>query len=456
MGILQELQDKKFDLDIFFSGICNMDCAYCYIPKSEYLSVVNKEVTENLINGKLVESLAKLSDSEDITDIGLWGAEPTVNYQYVKPFFELLFQKFKHIKKVDFSTNFLMGASPSITMIEQLNECAKLLPSGKLELVEVQISLDGPKWVTDKNRKEGATEKIVEGYKEFIRYFTKYKPENIDLVEYHFKPTLNADNFREMLEDKNKTIEWFRFMEELYDYGFKHNLPFFKCRSVPYMTLENPGDFSSEDGKIFAKWLKEVYKIDPKEVGLKYFRQPLFNQQLYNLEKLLIYARPPYSVRMYTCGGGSASITADYKNRVYPCHRAFSLTHYTPEERNSFRNKFFIQRISGNLDDKQDATKTIYMLNGYHHFNQFRIEFVKNAIRALACVGQVDEIYLKDEILLEYFALFVATALCFVGYSADKTNSVNVPNLSYIRLFGNGAFQIMFKILLDKYMKEDI
>lgn len=454
-ALLQRVGDSKVDLDIFFSGRCNMDCKYCYIPKSEYLARFNEQVIESLVSGKLIESLQKVSDPEVITSVGLWGAEPTINYKYVKPFFEQFFKKFTSIKRVDFSTNFLMGATPVIEMIKQLDECTALLPSGKLETVEVQISIDGPEWVTDKNRKEGATKVIVRGYKDFVDILSfEYKPANINTIEFNFKPTLNADNFREMVQEPHKIIEWFKFGDELFDYYLKRKAPHLLCKSPAHITIENPGDYSTEDGKVFAEWLKLVYSIDPRKAGIKHYRQPLFNQQIRSLEKVILHARVPYSMRMYGCSAGNAGITADTLNRIYPCHRAYALAHYTPPDKLSHRNRLFFQRLSGNLEDEVDAVKVLYQTNGYHNFPHFRIRYCKNAILSLAAIGQVDRIFAEDPNLLEIFALFVAINMCYVGYAVDKTTSINVPNLSFIRLFGNGAFQLLLKKALDKYLGE--
>ena len=71
---------------------CNMACKYCYIKKDKKeMSVYNLKTREKILNGELKQNVIKSLGKTHLTEIsaiGLWGAEPSVNAKYFNSFLD--------------------------------------------------------------------------------------------------------------------------------------------------------------------------------------------------------------------------------------------------------------------------------------------------------------------------------------------------------------------------------
>ncbi|MFW6002521.1 MAG: hypothetical protein ACOCQD_04200 [archaeon] len=74
--------------------------------------------------------------------------------------------------------------------------------------MNIQISLDGPSWITDKNRKGTNTSIITNNIIKFIKLLNEQPLYH--RVRTHFKPTVSKDEFAEMIEN-NKVEDYYRF-----------------------------------------------------------------------------------------------------------------------------------------------------------------------------------------------------------------------------------------------------
>ena len=63
--------------EIFAAGWCNLNCKYCYIPKTDFLKKIHKSILERIEDGTLLEEL-KNTYGENLTSISHWGTEPTL------------------------------------------------------------------------------------------------------------------------------------------------------------------------------------------------------------------------------------------------------------------------------------------------------------------------------------------------------------------------------------------
>ena len=87
--------EKIQAISFFFSAECNMQCTYCFTNGGNHaeMAAFNKELKEALNNGQymakvkeMFETTNRFDSREDITDIGLWGMEPTINADSFKNF----------------------------------------------------------------------------------------------------------------------------------------------------------------------------------------------------------------------------------------------------------------------------------------------------------------------------------------------------------------------------------
>jgi len=437
------------DINIFFSAKCNMNCAYCYIPKTKYLNKVNEKVRESLINGSIVKNIKSFVDPEDMSTVSLWGAEPTLNSDCAEKFFSDLFKEFPMIDTVEFSTNTLLGCEYILEIVDAVDKCSYKLKNPENIGVDIQISLDGPAWITDANRHPNATAKIIKVYKSLVDEFSVRKYGNLKKVNIHFKPTLTCENMREMNNDLNKLVGWYKFFEELVDYRRK-------CKKkhgvlgyipAPLPTIVTPGKHTSEDGKQLAQWIRNTKGVDTSQ--FKYYKQPLFTQPLTKV-KHFIEINQEVAGRFHelTCGGADASFALGVQNDIHPCHRNFICNSYL--EYPSAKERLASRNLVVEVGDDTNLLRLLYITRGYHDFFSARAAFITAAVKRLAMCGQADEIYLYNDDLCMLLGVALSGITCYIGSVVEST-SVHLPMLSLIRLLANGAFQELLEMLLERW-----
>lgn len=430
---------------ILFSTKCNMNCSYCYIPKSSYLEKVNRELRVTLQEGKVAESITSVAEPEQIETFSLWGAEPTINSELSETVFKTVFEKFPYINQIDMSTNALAGSEPVLTIIKNADKYASLLKEPKKLGFRLQISLDGPEWLTDKNRHRGATQRAVETYKNVVAYTKEHGFKNLRL-EIAFKPTVPIETMKEMNEDPAKFQEWYQFFDDLVEYykGFKNKslLPV----KAPTPTVVTPGHYTSEDGKIFAQWIRNI-RTHVDKSKLKNYKGLLFTQPYKSLVRFIEMNRDVIGrFRELTCGGGNATLAFGYQNDLHPCHRNFELNSYV--ENLDDKLKILAKSHIADCDNKVEVYRLMYKFRGYHDFLNWPITFIQYAVKTLALCGQADELFLHDDKACVLLAIMVLSTTCFLDASKD-TREISVPSLSMIRLYANGAFQELMKQLIE-------
>ena len=63
--------------EVLTTGICPLDCAYCYIPKHESMKEMHAKIIEMLKSGEMFEDLETVY-GKSLEYIGFWGTEPTL------------------------------------------------------------------------------------------------------------------------------------------------------------------------------------------------------------------------------------------------------------------------------------------------------------------------------------------------------------------------------------------
>ena len=160
---------------------------------------------------------------------------------------------------------------------------------------------------------------------------------------------------------------------------------------------------------------------------------------------------------MFTCSGGDSNIGFDGEH-IHICHRSFYLDRdeyvesvlEMPEyqnwdvshfKRGSIKNiqKYYIVEP----EDEMNLARFQYVMRGYHDFWKMKLASTYAMIKELALAGQASKIYLENDKMAEMLALFINTALSCPMENLLNTGSIHIPPISLIRLFGNGAFEII-------------
>lgn len=441
-------------LSVLFSQECNMKCKYCYLPKTEHSSHVNKILIEKIKDGSIIQDFKDSVNPDFITNIGLWGAEPTINSNISEKFFDELFVYFPKIEDIMFSTNALLGTKSIIKIVENIENGLVKNDYPRKIVIDIQISLDGPAWITDSNRHENATKKIVQTYNEVVKEINNMTFNKIKGVNMSFKPTLTCDNMKKMNENNELLVGWYKFFDDIAE-GIK---PFvdkdknIKRPSLAYPTIVTPGEHTSEDGKQFAQWIKNIRKMENDNLKNYQDKDRLITfQTTEKFERFLIQNEEmPRRAREYTCGGGDSAFAVSYDGTIHLCHRNYAVNAFEqiPDE------YYAMKTLIAKTDSDKDMARLIYIGRGYHDFIHMRFQFVIATLKTLALCGQVDKIYLEDDNFCMLFAMMVNGITCQAG-NAELTASMHLTVLSLIRLFGNGAFQELLDISLERLVGKE-
>lgn len=436
--------------EILTTGWCPHKCTYCYIPKSEVMKELHQEIIADLETGEYIERLKKIY-GDGLETLGFWGTEPTLTLDLIQPMLPQLTQAFPKLKEMSFST--------AMIAVEPIAKFIKALQGYGIKL-KVQVSLDGPAFITDKNRFPRAAEKVPQKFFALVSAIQNQRggampfPPTIipglaernlpTEVEFHWKATLTIENIKEMNDNSSKIDEYYRYFERL-DNKFdeinqSENISLVKGNHPP--TLEAPGNYTSEDGREFAQFLNNLRQKGHRSI------------YSFRLGKLLdFWEELGTKKRMFTCSAGDSN--SGIGDSWHICHRSFYLndsryvnsvlqqdianwdaSHFKAGTIDLLR-KYYI------VDMNQDAEmiRLRYVMRNYHDFWRLQIGYVKAMMTELALARQADHRYLENDELNTIFALFVNTAWSCPVENILNTGNIYLVPLSMLRMFGNGAFQ---------------
>ena len=434
----------------FSSGVCNLKCAYCYIPKSEEMHSLHKEIIEKISGEDWLDSVEEIYGKE-LEFLGLWGTEPTLTLDYIP--IEKALQRFPKLKSISFSTNMLAKVDSNLRFIEKMQKVGR-----EIEF-KCQISVDGPAFITDVNRVKGAAAKIPENFLNLVKKLNKISFDNIK-VRFDVKATLSLDNIRGLNKKPKKIKEYFDYfdgIEKAFKQVNKHKNVIFNNCSSP--TLMVPGKYSSNDGKDLAKFFEL----------LKEMKYP--NTYVFRLKRIFDYeSELSTKPSMFSCSGGDSNLGVGIKDDLHICHRSFFFNHKQyidsilkmsdmknwdvslfDEGKIDLINKNFI------IDSKNEKEKTrfLYVMRNYHDFWRLKISYTVAMLKELVACGQVSEVYSNEDLAVT-FGLFINIGLSCPMENLLQTGVVHLSPTSTFRLFANGAFEVILRQVLEQYEKGGI
>ncbi|MDD5455165.1 MAG: 4Fe-4S cluster-binding domain-containing protein, partial [Candidatus Ratteibacteria bacterium] len=405
------------------AGSCNMNCRYCFIPKNKEMDNIHKQVIQSIKDGTYIELL---KENKDLECLSLWGTEPTLTLKYFIENVDELFKELPKLNLIKIPSNLLINHMDFVELQKRINGRAKL---------DIQISLDGGKDITDKNRKEGSTETIIEHYKELI--------DNLDNkdIKIYFKPTISIDNMEHDLDTLEKLTDWYRLFDDLAEYGKRFNVP----GATP--TFVVPGEYTSEDGKKACEFFKRITALNKMNKEFKLFKHcKQLNNYVTRFMKLVKFNRELYKSKMYTCSGGDTQYGLDFNGNLHMCHHTFYWDNETYYNDLDNDRKWILKRNDViSKDDLFNRTRTEYLNRTYHDYMTFRINYIMTMVKELALAGQADKEYLKNDGLGYILGLFLNTCMGCPIENMSHTGSQHLTPVSVIRLLGNGCMQEIIK-----------
>jgi len=423
-------------LILYVSDICNLNCSYCIWPKEKEVMISkNKHIREFIENGRYFENIRKNVDTSYIKQLDLWGGEPTMNFDIFIPALKKHLNMFSSLETLSFSTNI----SKHFTLSNIIKFIEKFAPYYKLD---IQLSLDGPPFINDEDRLGSSSKEISENIFEFSKFLQNFKYNNN--VHTDIKSTISARSMHKLADESN-LYDYFSFFDSCWD----------KCQTPFAMSFVFPGDYSQENGFEYAKITNNLlYKWPKKGIKFKHIRIPYEDQNVLHiartLEAIMRFKRRIYSgefIATSVCSVGDRRIAIDVDGNFRICHGVFFFYDELKSQHDMYMNYLKHNVIA---TSKMDKLRLLHNSVGIHNNVEFRIAYHQALATELVLSGQISRIYLKNKALLNMLAFVTSRHHC-ISDNITYTGDMMLIDASYLKLLGNGAFELISKYLGSKY-----
>ncbi len=436
--------------EMFSAGWCNLKCKYCYIPKDNtFLMDFHKKIKQGIKDGSTLKKIYELF-GKNLTIFSHWGTEPTLTLlDHIPEFYEEALKLFPNFNKISFSSNYMVGSDIIPKFVENFPATDR-----QIEL-DLQVSIDGPKWITDKNRGEGSTEKIIKNCLEVIRLLNSVNNKNGTVFTFimHFKPTASMEDIKKMGYNFSVIESYYRFFDEF----------FTKCKetnvnnkiNISYScdpTIVLPTDFTQEDGFAMSK----LYDFQLRLSGFLFNNIRPNSAYFHRLtNRLPIIKEWSTKHRMFSCSSGDGTYSVNENHNVVPCHRVFYITNkdYVETSKKCLgdlikTDEATINNLAKNYcadsNNQLDIDRLLMLMRGYNDFTKFKESYGITTIRLMAQAEQLSSIYKNEEMarLLNYFILGCIS--CPIE-NISTGGSIFIQHSSLFKLFGNGFFEKLLR-----------
>lgn len=491
-------------LVIMLNKACNLKCDYCFINKKQGTEKIHSELVDLASNGYYVSRVNELFDDDEkknIRILDIWGGEPTVNPNEIKKLFGDLSAACKNIDTLKFSTNFALPNAAHI-VLEIYNELVALNHENghnKPFSIDIQISIDGPSDITDRNRGDNVAESVLKNIKILCDELANHYNHQACRLKLHTHCVFDTDTVN-ALSTVDGIKDFFDYFYEMYSYVEKFNLTGAKIETIPGICMMFPTPETSETGKLAAKMYKSLYEFYAN--GNKYdYSTDFWDRLLTNMpgESLFNF---PISGRNHLPSRKERkmflddverlitthTITAQPESRTY-CGQAFGSILLAPDNEYALCQNCFFDRYDAYVDvfaaDGNSNTRFISNQNADYkkntkswiwrtdeeflrfrnvvttaydnisaHGGYYGPELVaRTMIRTMARAGVIDKKY-EDPKECSYAARYTDININCMSLLLSLTGSIHVPAMYYLPLYLNGAMDWIDKIMLLRIEKE--
>ncbi len=435
------------------SSICNLDCVYCYIPKNKILKDINKYWKDDIQSGKHLE-LLKEEFGEELTNLSLWGGEPSLGFEDFKKL-EDYFVTFPKLDFISTSSNFTV-IEPHIFLLKNLQKISKKL--NRKITYSLQISIDGDEETTNHNRGEDVYKRIIENIKKLNEVSYQVPDVNIFI---QIKSTNTEDEYKKFAEhpeELEKYLDSFIFLQTTYEKGLRwpENM---QIGLFTLPTLALPGSYTKEDGINYFLYHKTLENLKKTKYDFIQGDQYYFRlREILNVEKQI---NKYSSAETFSCSAGVSMLALDPDGTTHGCHSSFwynykeylenseELTDWAEGKRivDFDPNKYWelTKPVISEYRDEYNKKRLSYTLSTYANNVSLRFDIAYSTIKILSEADQLNDIYKKDESMVKLFAAFIALkSTCWV-HNQFLQGSLFPNNLSIYRMYGNGMFEYTVK-----------
>lgn len=440
--------DTRKKMIIYTTAICNLNCVYCFIDKNSALQKIDKYLDDsyNQDEDYYFNFSKELFKRDKLEEMQFWGGEPFLAMHRAYKTVDKCINYYPNLKDFMASTNFV-----SKVFFDEFYGLIKILgkyPERKFTF-RLQISCDGPEYITDPSRGVGVTKKIQEHFPKLISELQEILPDNVTLSAF-FKPTYDNSTI-EKLQNKQRVIEYFQFFEEFNNIFLsinkKSNLKF----SLPLPNTATPSPHTKQDGINFANYCRITREIEKENDNKKYFKYykkiTSFPIRGNSYKKDGCYQNcNGYCGNGYTtlgllpdkmiscCHNGFVDLISDYKKKVLEDSIHMSNVSIDKALFQSGHNKLIFKANSKEFDYYEKRIEEFVPKN-----NTAKIVNMASMIRLLAINNQIDKKYAKPEASLKAANFVSAVSSYCVRDNLSVTGSIYMYPVGLLKLFLNGA-----------------
>lgn len=433
-------------ITLYTTALCNLNCTYCYICKdnTNALKEIDNDIKEDWETGNYIKRLKEdfpPTYLKTIKRIDLWGGETLIGMDRFTNSFLDFCKVLPNFQNISFSTNLVVPNT--IEILQRLLNKISEKPD-RVFYIDLQISIDGPEEINDKNRGKGVCKKVLENYNKLLELNI---PENVDIY-ICTKPTLSNDTFDYFLNKENCKNFYLFFNDNFYIPFRKNKITKIKEVFCGIPNYAEPYNYSVEDGVTLAVIFKNFQEVE-KENDIPAFRNrslvPYVSRN-YN-PNINIFA--PYE---YSCGGGCGKLVHDItmitKNKYSVCHRSIfdAYIDYSNTKKNNngmTYDEYLLQsRAAMTKEDFFKARKAL--IKSYLYPSKWTTVDIDSMILLSAKAGLILPKYLKKKNRIPVVNFMSGVSPC-LDSNYRLQGSFFVQPCWWIRLLLNGAFDIMLE-----------
>lgn len=445
-------------LVLYPSATCNLKCTYCYIDKNPALERIDKILDESFADENYYFDFARkvYPDKNQLKFIEFWGGESSPHLNRTYNTIEKLCGYYPNISNFFMSTNFTYRKEFDDNFFGFVNILNRF-PNRRFHFT-LQVSIDGPAFITDTNRGPNVTKVVCDHLYDFAKTASNKLQGGNVTVDIQFKATLTSKwinkliDYQDDADCKKSIIEYYKFFDDIktkFD-SIKFTNELRLCIGVPNTAC--PGPHTVQDGKDFAKFCRISREIQ-NEIYTG-------NNPFTNYQNIMMYqpnGQINYNeVNSYCgycggCGSGQSVVGLLPYGYVSCCHNGFVnlIEDYKKEsirrgddKKDSYLDFRLFMDQSNYFIKTLDEYNEKYQYNvafNYDNLSSTKLANMALQINMLARAGQVDEQY-KDtkEALHGAYYIAAATAFCMRDNVATTGSSVLTP-IGLYRLLLNGA-----------------
>ena len=447
--------EHRHTVVLYTTAVCNLNCRYCFIDKNPALQQIDKYLEDSYLKTPdyYIDFAKEAFHQEKLHAMQFWGGEPSLGYHRAYETVEKFCSYFPNLQTFMTSTNFVSDVF--FTEFYGLMNVLGKFPNRKFRFC-LQLSIDGPEYITDNSRGKGVTQNFIKHFNRIIEECQNANnlPDNVTLA-LSLKPTLDGGSIR-LLQDKEKVKEYFLFFEQFQavynSKNHRQNIQF----NLPIPNTAVPSNHTREDGQLFANYCRITKELERENRANKIFS---YYRGITSYKPRKPISKPIVELSGICpghCGNGRESLGLLPNRMVSCCHNGFvdMISDYKRNIMNNNSNHLSEATIDTQLFKNQHNSLTFaYDSKEFQQYqNQLetfycpadasKVANMVSNIMFLAVTDQIDPKYQnKDEAIEAAYFILRCSAYCVRDNLTTGSIFMHPPGL--LKLLLNGAKDII-------------